>query len=72
MKRGYAERRRQAYDRGWNEYPDLICKPTFIDFICIYIGEGYKRNRNTISVANSDPRVIRLADHWIRRFAVTR
>ena len=72
MKRDYAERRRQAYDRGWDEYPDLIREPTFLDFICIYIGEGYKRSRNTVSVANSDPRVIRLADHWIRYFAVNK
>jgi hypothetical protein len=35
----------------------------------MYIGEGYKRRRNTVSLANSDPRVIRLADHWIRRFS---
>ena len=35
----------------------------------MYIGEGYKRCQNTVALANSDPRVIRLADHWIRRFA---
>ena len=37
-------------------------EPTFRDFVCMYIGEGYKRNRNVVSLANSDPRVIRLAD----------
>ena len=58
-----------AYWRGWNEYPILAQQPTFIDFVCMYIGEGYKRNRNAVSLANSDPRVVRLADHWIRRFA---
>jgi hypothetical protein len=35
----------------------------------MYIGEGYKRCRNAVSLANSDPRVIRLADYWIRRFS---
>jgi hypothetical protein len=35
----------------------------------MYVGEGYKRNRNAVSLANSDPRVVRLADFWIRRFA---
>ena len=35
----------------------------------MYIGEGYKRDRNRVALANSDPRVIRLADFWIRRFA---
>ncbi len=35
----------------------------------MYIGEGYKRSRNTVSVANSDPAVVKLATYWIRRFA---
>jgi hypothetical protein len=58
-----------AYKGGWEEYPWLAQVPTFIDFVCMYIGEGYKRNRNTVSLANSDPRVIRLADRWVRRFS---
>jgi hypothetical protein len=65
----YKALRDAAYDRGWDEYPRVAREPTFIDFVCMYIGEGYKRNRNTVSLANSDPRVIRLADHWIRRFS---
>jgi hypothetical protein len=31
------------------------------------IGEGYKRNRNVVSLANSDPAVIKLVDRWIPR-----
>jgi hypothetical protein len=58
-----------AYTQGWYEYPGLVQEPSFTDFVCMYIGEGYKRCRNTVALANSDPRVIRLADHWIRRFA---
>jgi hypothetical protein len=58
-----------AYRQGWEEYPTLALEPTFTDFVCLYIGEGYKRARNVVSLGNSDPRIIRLADHWIRRFA---
>jgi transcriptional regulator with XRE-family HTH domain len=58
-----------AYRQGWEEYPELIREATFRDFICMYIGEGYKRCRNAVSLANSDPRVVRLANHWIRRFS---
>jgi transcriptional regulator with XRE-family HTH domain len=65
----YKALRDAAYQRGWDEYPILAQQPTFIDFVCMYIGEGYKRNRNTVALANSDPRVIRLADYWIRRMA---
>jgi hypothetical protein len=41
----------------------------FRDFVCVYIGDGYKRNRNTVALCNSSPKVIVLADYWIRRFA---
>ena len=58
-----------AYWRGWHEYPELSKEPTFSDFVCMYIGEGYKRTRHVVSLANSDPRVIWLGDHWIRRFS---
>jgi hypothetical protein len=63
----YKALRDAAYRRGWGEYPKLAQEPTFTDFICMYIGEGYKRNRNVVSVANSDPAVVKLADRWIRR-----
>jgi hypothetical protein len=58
-----------AYRKGWDEYPKLALQPTFTDFVCMYIGEGYKRNRNVVALANSDARIIRLADAWIRHFA---
>lgn len=69
MKTTYRRRREAAYNQGWAEYPDLIVEPTFRDFICMYIGEGFKRSRHRVSLANSDPRVIRLANRWIIRFA---
>ena len=38
----------------------------------MYIGEGYKRCRNTVSLNNSDPLVVRLANYWIRRLSKNR
>ena len=61
--------RAAAYERGRNEFPILLEQPAFRDFVCMYIGEGYKRNRNVVSICNSDPAVIRLGAHWIRRLA---
>ena len=58
-----------AYQHGWDEYPVLAQKPTFVDFVCMYIGEGYRRNRNVVSLANSNTGVVRLADFWIRYFS---
>jgi hypothetical protein len=33
----------------------------------MYIGEGYKRDRNVVQIGNSDPSVVKLGDYWIRR-----
>ncbi len=65
----YKARRDAAYRQGWDEYPALVVEPTFIDFVNLYLAEGYKRTRNVVSLANSDPAIIRVADRWIRRFA---
>ena len=43
--------------------------PTFRDFVCMYIAEGYKRDRNRVALGNSDPRVVVLAARWITRFS---
>lgn len=61
-----------AYHQGWCEFALLDAEPGFRDFVCMYIGEGYKRSRNRVSIANSDPRVVKLGDHWIRRFALNK
>jgi len=61
--------REEAYAVGVAEFAELCADPTFRDFVCMYIGEGYKRSRNSVAIANSDPAVIRLGNHWIRRFA---
>jgi hypothetical protein len=42
-------------------------EPTFRDFVCLYIAEGSKRNRNRVALCNSDPAVIRVATSWMRR-----
>lgn len=61
-----------AYRQGWCEFVVLDAEPGFRDFVCMYIGEGYKRSRNRVSIANSDPRVVKLGDFWIRRFALNK
>jgi hypothetical protein len=68
MQTKYRLLREQAYGLGRWEFPRLEPLPNFRDFVCIYIAEGYKRSRNTVSVANSDPAVIRLSQPWIVGF----
>ncbi len=65
-------RRREAYEQGAAEFTALAQDPTFRDFVCMYIGEGYKRNRNKVAICNSDPVVVSLAHRWIDLTAVNR
>jgi transposase-like protein len=69
MQRKYRLIREEAYRQGEQEFAELAAAtPEFRDFVCLYIGEGYKRNRNCVSVCNSDPAVVRFAAHWLRQF----
>lgn len=69
MQRKYRLLREQAYQEGLEEFGELAADPTFRDFVCLYIAEGYKRNRNMVSICNSDPAVMRIATRWVRRAA---
>jgi hypothetical protein len=62
--------RQAAYFTGWDEFDALDAEPGFRDFVCMYIGEGTKSSRNTVAICNSDPRVVRLGNFWICRFAI--
>jgi hypothetical protein len=67
MKRKYRLRREAAYREGVESYASLVREATFRDFLCLYIAEGYKRSRHTVSICNSEPSVMLLADGWSRR-----
>jgi len=69
MKRKYRLLREAAYREGVESYSSLARDPTFRDFICLYIGEGYKRDRNRVALANSDPLVVLHATRWFRRLS---
>jgi hypothetical protein len=67
MQRKYRLLREEAYRQGEREFDLLAAEPTFRDFVCLYIAEGYKRRRHTVSICNSDPAMMALADRWMRR-----
>jgi len=67
MRRKYRLLREAAYREGVESYPRLSEDPTFRDFVCLYIGEGHKRDRNRVALANSDPLVMFHATRWVRR-----
>jgi hypothetical protein len=70
MRMSYRAKREAAYAQGLSEYDELILEPTFRDFVVLYIAEGYKRSRNTASISNSDPLIVKLAVDWMTRLAV--
>jgi transcriptional regulator with XRE-family HTH domain len=61
--------REEAHELGFWEFSRLLEYPTFRDFVALYIAEGYKRNRNTVSICNSDAAVMKIATLWMRRFS---
>jgi hypothetical protein len=70
MQEMYRRRREAAYHQGELEFPALDRDPSFREFVALYIAEGYKRNRNRVSIANSDVAVMRIAVEWLRRLSV--
>ncbi|MBA3534185.1 MAG: hypothetical protein H0T73_19870 [Ardenticatenales bacterium] len=65
----YRKLREAAYNEGFAQAPELIANPLFRDFIVLYMAEGYRRNRNVVSLCNSNPNIVRLADCWIRQLS---
>lgn len=65
MQRKFRRLREEAYREGVARYPELVADATFRDFVCLYIAEGYKRDRNVVAICNSDPAVIKVATRWI-------
>jgi hypothetical protein len=72
MQATFRRKREAAYEQGIAEFDELCSEPTFRDFVCMYIGEGSKRNRNKVALCNSDPTIVALADSWITRFSLNR
>lgn len=54
-----------AYAQGAAEYDELMKRPTFRDFVALYIAEGFKRCRNVVSISNSDERIVAMAAGWL-------
>lgn len=69
MQQKYKALRDEAYAQGERSFGKLMTEPSFSHFICLYMAEGYKRNRNVVSIANSDPAIILISQHWMRRLS---
>lgn len=65
MIKKYAQLREAAYEEGLDRAKELFARSTFRDFVVVYMTEGYRKNRNTVSVANSNSSMIVLSLRWI-------
>ncbi len=65
MKRKDRLLREAAYREGAERWEQMSRLPGFRDFICLYIAEGYKRSRHTVSICSSDPSVMVLSNRWM-------
>jgi hypothetical protein len=66
MQEKYRLLREQAYEQGYAEFDELVERPTFRDFVALYIAEGSKRDRNAVCICNSDDRIVAMATGWMR------
>lgn len=57
------------YNEGITMYEELSKDTTFKDFIMLYLTEGYRKNRNSVSVANSNPTLVKLGFYWITKLS---
>jgi transcriptional regulator with XRE-family HTH domain len=69
MQANYRQRRDDAYADGLASFDELVGEPTFRDFVVLYIAEGYKRDRNSVAICNSDPAIVAMSAAWLRRLS---
>jgi hypothetical protein len=56
-----------AYEDALRSFDDLAAQPTFRDFVCLCITRGCTREQAKVSLSDSDPAVMRLANRWMLR-----
>jgi hypothetical protein len=69
MRRKYRLLREAAYDDALLFFLHLSELPGFRDFLVIFMTEGHRRSRNCVSIANSDPAIVRHSQGWMRRLS---
>jgi hypothetical protein len=67
MQEKYRKLRDSAYIDAVKEASHKMETIPFRDFINLYITEGYRRNRNSVAIANSNPEIVALSEVWLRR-----
>jgi AcrR family transcriptional regulator len=69
MQAKYAAIRQRAYDEMYQQAPELLRDSTIRDFVVLYLAEGYRKDKNSVSLGNSNPNIVRFAHDCMRRLA---
>jgi hypothetical protein len=72
MKAKYRQLREMAYREGMDSFDRLQERSGFLEFVTLFIAEGYKRSRNVVSIANSDPAIVVFSAGWMRELSRNR
>lgn len=68
-KERWRKRREEARNQGLSEAEDLLENKDIRDFICLYLAEGDKRSRYSVSIINTDPAIICLCEKAMKEFS---
>jgi hypothetical protein len=68
----HARLREAAYNEAYENAAQTLSDQHFRDFIILYMAEGYRRSRNAVSLCNSNPQIIALANHFIVALATNK
>jgi len=63
----YKKLRDDAYQQAIASAAEDLKDASFRDFICLYMGEGSKSDRNWVGFINSDPELVRISHRFIKK-----
>jgi hypothetical protein len=69
MQTKYASLRGSTYEATYREASHLLEDRDIRDFVVLYLAEGYRKDRNSVSFTNSNPQMIRFAHNCMRRMS---
>ncbi len=68
-RRKHAAVREQWYNEAYQQAGEILQDALIRDFVVLYAAEGYKRNRNQVSICNSNLAIMRMAHEHIQRLS---
>jgi hypothetical protein len=69
MVRKYKYLRENAYNEFADQAEELLDNTDLRDFILLYMCEGYRKNRNSVSICNSNTNMMRFVNNIIQKYS---